>query len=41
MITIIVGVVCFIAGALIGIERFRTFIKYVKEKISGKTTETT
>jgi uncharacterized protein YneF (UPF0154 family) len=36
MLTIIVGVACFIAGALIGIERFRTFIKYVKEKLFGK-----
>jgi len=41
MLTIIVGVVAFIAGALIGIERFRGFITWVKEKISGKTTDTT
>jgi hypothetical protein len=37
MITIFIGVLCFIVGALIGIERFRKFIAYLKEKISGKS----
>jgi hypothetical protein len=37
MLTIIVGVVCFIAGAFIGLERFKKWITYVKEKISGKS----
>jgi len=35
MVTIIVGILCFIAGALVGIERFRKIIAWIKEKISG------
>lgn len=41
MVTIVVGVICFIAGALVGIDRFKKLIAYVKEKLFGKTTETT
>ncbi len=35
--TIIVGVVAFIAGALVGMERIRGWISYLKEKLFGTT----
>ena len=41
MVTIIVGVAGFIAGALVGMERIKGWIKYVKEKISGTTDNAT
>jgi len=37
MLTIVVGIVCFIIGVFVGIERFRKLIDWVKEKISGKS----
>jgi len=37
MLTIVVGILCFIAGAFVGIDRFRKLIDWVKEKISGKS----
>ena len=37
MLTIVVGILCFIAGAFVGIDRFRKLLDWVKEKISGKS----
>lgn len=36
MLTIIVGVFAFVAGALVGLERIKKWAVYVKEKIGGK-----
>jgi uncharacterized membrane protein (DUF4010 family) len=41
MVTIIVGVACFVAGALVGMERIKGWIVYIKEKIGGKTDNAT
>jgi uncharacterized membrane protein (DUF4010 family) len=41
MVTIIVGVACFIAGALVGMDKIKQMIAYVKEKIGGKTDNAT